>query len=65
MTYRIGRDPVPGRVWDDDPSLVLSAGPSHARAAEDDDPPYVPPRIRLGFAPASTVDPLTWEGDNA
>lgn len=66
MSYRLGRDAVNGYVWLDDPSLVLSAGPSHARNTEDDDEPYTPPRHRLGFAPpARQVDPLTWEGDQA
>jgi hypothetical protein len=64
--YRQGRDAVNGYVWLDDPSLVLSGGPSHARSAADDDPPYVKPRQRLGFAPpARDVDPLLWEGDDS
>lgn len=65
MTYRIGRDAVDGYVWLDDPSVVLSSGPSHERNARDDDPPYQPPKIRLGFAPPrrEVDEPLLWEGD--
>lgn len=66
MTYRQGRDAVDGYVWLDDPSLVMSSGPSHSRDARKDDPPYRPPTQRLGFAPPiREVDPMLWDGDNA
>lgn len=59
----------------DDPSVILSGGPSHSRSAEDADPPYEPPRQPLGFAahgesglnkiPAVVAEPLLWDGDQA
>lgn len=66
MTYQLGRDAVDGYVWLDDPRVELSSGPSHARNAEKTDPPYVPPTIRLGFAPPrrEVDEPLIWEGDD-
>lgn len=66
MSYQIGRDAVDGYVWLDDPSLVLSGGASHARDASEDDPPYEPPRLPLGFTrPRTDREPLLWDGDQA
>lgn len=39
----------------DDPSVILTGGPSHSRAAQDDDPPYVPPSLQLGFTAPPAV----------
>jgi hypothetical protein len=46
--------------------VSLTSGPSYSRDAEDDDEPFEPPRIRLGFAPPRRdVDPKRWEGDDS
>lgn len=64
---------------DDEPAVILSAGPAFSREAERDDPPYEPPRQPLGFSTAAEllagirqaqrlareVDPLLWDGDQA
>jgi hypothetical protein len=51
MSQRRGRDALTGSYRLDRPSLVVTGGPSFAREADDDDPPYVPPKQPLGFAP--------------
>lgn len=43
------RDAEEGWRWVADPSIVLSAGPSRSRDAEDDDETFTPPPF-LGFA---------------
>jgi hypothetical protein len=63
--YRLVRDAVDGDVWVSDPDVVLSAGPSDGRPASKADPPYEPPRLRLGFAPPPVDVPLAWEGDDS
>lgn len=65
MGYRLGRDAVNGYVWIDDPSITLSSGPSYARDADKDDPPYEKPKQPLGFAPGPReTEPLLWEGED-
>ena len=56
-------------AWEpDNPTVVLSSGPSHARAATEDDGPYKPTQpvgfVRQPRRPASPAEPLLWEGDN-
>lgn len=56
------------RRWADPHARTsLTAGPSFSREADDEDPHYEPPRIRLGFTPPrrDVDEPLTWEGDQA
>jgi len=65
MDYRLDRDAVDGDVWLSDPDVVLSSGPSEGRSARRDDPPYEPPRQRLGFAPPPVEVPMLWEGDDS
>jgi hypothetical protein len=45
--------------------IVQTPGPSQSREATDDDPPYEPPKQRLGFAPPPVDEPLTWDGDQS
>jgi hypothetical protein len=54
--YRLVRDAVDGDVWVSDPDVV---------PASKADPPYEPPRLRLGFAPPPVDVPLAWEGDDS
>jgi hypothetical protein len=49
-------------------SVVQSSGPQTHREATDQDPPFEPPRQRLGFAPPAqqpAPEPLLWDGDEA
>lgn len=46
-------------------STSHTSGPQAHREAAEDDGPFEPPRMRLGFTPPPRdVDPLLWEGDD-